>query len=165
MFRSSNRLNFTHFADDSTVFITGDEVASTSESLNSELNNVFTWLYCNKLSLNVNKSAFSIFTDKQYIIPTIIINDKEVSFARKTKFLGVVINNRLSFDFHVREVCSKLVKCCAVLRGLTDYVPPCILRKIYFSLAYPDIMYEIEVWGNSCKTQLSRLRSVQNGMV
>ena len=36
---------------------------------------------------------------------------------------------------------------------------------MYFSLFYPHITYAVEIWGNSNKTQLMRLRAIQNRLV
>ena len=48
-------------ADDTSVFIEEDNIESAIEILNSELENISTWLTENKLTLNVLKSHFMIF--------------------------------------------------------------------------------------------------------
>ena len=45
------------FADDTNVFLTGNNIDQMIEIMNGELNNVFLWLNSNKLSLNVKKTA------------------------------------------------------------------------------------------------------------
>ena len=45
------------FADDTNVFLTGNNIDQMIEIMNGELNNVFIWLNSNKLSLNVKKTA------------------------------------------------------------------------------------------------------------
>ena len=49
------------FADDTSVFIEGDNIESAIEILNSELEKISTWLTENKLTLNVSKSHLMIF--------------------------------------------------------------------------------------------------------
>ena len=165
MCNSSDRLNFVHFADDSTVYLQGDNIVDLTEVLNVELNKVFTWLCANKLSLNASKCAFTVFTNKKHVVPLLKINNHPITFVNEIKFLGVLIDSRLNFEHHINEICNKLSKCCALLKRLSDFLPPRILRQIYLSLAYPYLVYSVEVWGSSCKTKLNRLKSIQNRMV
>ena len=57
----SNEVFSILFADDTRVFIEGDNIESAIEILNSELEKISTWLTENKLALNVSKSNFMIF--------------------------------------------------------------------------------------------------------
>ena len=57
----SNEIFSILFADDTSVFIEGDNIESAIEILNSELEKISTWLTENKLTLNVSKSHFMIF--------------------------------------------------------------------------------------------------------
>ena len=57
-------LNFVQFADDSTVYCSGPSLCDLSEYLNVELNKIDKWLCANKLSLNVVKSSYTIFSNK-----------------------------------------------------------------------------------------------------
>ena len=66
----SNKLNFILYADDTTLtsplcsFTHGaqNDVSHVSSQINSELLNIFDWLKVNKLSLNVDKTKYMIFT-------------------------------------------------------------------------------------------------------
>ena len=50
------------FADDSNVFISGKDVEVMCEKLNYDMENIRQWLCCNKLSLNVSKTHYMVFT-------------------------------------------------------------------------------------------------------
>ena len=56
------------FADDTNVFLTGKNVDQMIEIMNGELNKVFLWLNSNKLSLNVKKTQFMVFSLRKRII-------------------------------------------------------------------------------------------------
>ena len=63
-----------HFADDSTGFTTSPDLHNLTQNINSQLENISNWLCANRLSLNVTKSSFIIFTNKPVgVIPTIKI--------------------------------------------------------------------------------------------
>ena len=92
-------LNFIHFADDSTVFKTGNDVNHLCNDENHQLVKLDRWLCANKLPLNVNKSAYTVFTNKDFTNhPNIIIINSTVSFTNEIKFLGATIDNKLSFN-------------------------------------------------------------------
>ena len=60
--------------------------------MNTELEKVFIWLACNKLTLNVGKSKYMMITKKQNI-PNfrVKINDFLLEKCKSYKYLGVVM--------------------------------------------------------------------------
>ena len=86
------------FADDTSVFIEGHSDAEVIEILNNELLKVSDWLMANKLPINLEKSHYMIFhrsrlkdCDKK----DFIIQDRIISHFTSTKFLGVIIDDKL----------------------------------------------------------------------
>jgi len=155
-------LNFVHFADDSTVFYTGDSINELCLFFNNELLKIDSWLCANKLSLNVNKSSFTIFSTKDFTNhPNIIIRNSTIDFLDETKFLGITIDNKLNFSSHIKIICNKISKSVGIIRKLSTFVPDRVVKQLYLSLVYPHICYGVEVWGNSNKTGLSRLSKLQ----
>ena len=61
------------FADDSNLFINGKDASKIELELNEELSNIASWLKINKLSLNVDKTQFMIFSRNQNQIENIVI--------------------------------------------------------------------------------------------
>ena len=162
MHRVTN-LNCIHFADDSTFFAKGDCLNQLTSNANSELKKVYTWLCANRLCLNISKSSYTIFTNKTIeTLPNLSINETCISFSTETKFLGITIDNKLSFSNHVSNLCSKISRIVGLLNKLKYYLPPKIIKQLYFSLVYPHILYGIEVWGKSSKTQLGRLMRIMD---
>ena len=100
------------------------------------------------MSLNVSKSAYTVFTKKDFTNhPNIIIRkfNNTASFTNEIKVLGVTIDNKLSFNSHISSVCNKIAKSIGILRKLSTYIPSDITRKLYFTLIYPFIIYSVEV--------------------
>ena len=62
---SSKILNFILFADDTNLFLSGENIHTLNNAINHELKNVTTWLASNKLSLNLNKTHFMVFKPKK----------------------------------------------------------------------------------------------------
>ena len=73
----SNLLFSILFADDTNVFISGKNIENLTQIMNNELEKLAKWLQVNKLSLNVDKTHYMIFTLKKSVDANtnIIIND------------------------------------------------------------------------------------------
>ena len=75
-------LDFVHFADNSTVYAQGPNIQDLSTKVNGELLRIDRWLSANRLSLNVSKSYFTIFTNKTLAdLPTISIQNKTITYV------------------------------------------------------------------------------------
>ena len=78
--------------------------------LNKELLEISLWLKINKLSLNVNKTHYMLFTKKRKDIPCISINidGQPIDEVESTRFLGVHIDNRLTWKKHISYITGKV---------------------------------------------------------
>lgn len=163
MKNSSNILNFIHFADDTTVFLKGPTLDDIIVTFNQELTKVDNWLCSNKLSLNIDKTSFIIHSNKNRNFTTgISIRGKDLVLVKKAKFLGILIDDSLSFKDHITNICLKISRSCGIMRKLSGILPTTVLKTIYLSLVYPHLVYGIEVWGSSSKTAMARLTRLQN---
>lgn len=162
----SNIVSFVHFADDTTMFYKSSELDDLYETVNAELECVDSWLRANKLSLNVEKSVCMIHSNRNANTnQSIKIRDIEIKSVDETKFLGIIIDNKLSFASHINYVCSRLSRSCGIIRKLSFYLPLHVLKKIYLSLALPHLTYGVEIWGGTALTGLSKLGGLQDRCV
>ena len=91
-------LKLVHYANDSTAYDVGTTLETLTNRIYYELQKVYDRLCANKLSLNVSKSFFSIFSNmKNNFIPTIRIRGEILPLMSQTKFLGVIIDDVLRF--------------------------------------------------------------------
>jgi len=76
------------------------------------------------LFLNFDKTHFIQFNNKSTGTSEIQINyeDKQISIANETKFLGLSINNNLSWKTHIKCIKSKLSSACYTMRSVKPYV-------------------------------------------
>ena len=65
---SSNQLGFHLFADNSNLFYAHKSVLEYETTVNNELQEVFSWLFANKLCHNIEKSNFVIFRSPQKLV-------------------------------------------------------------------------------------------------
>ena len=170
IYSSSNKLNFYLFADDTNILYSHKNLKSLENVMNFELNNVFQWLTSHKLTLNLNKSNFVIFRPYQKrlpFVPNICILDHQTNTLTYleckecVKYLGVLIDYKLSWKNHVDSIALKISKTIGLLSKLRHFVPYHTLVNIYNSLITPYLRYGLIVWGQASKTHLNKLLILQ----
>ena len=97
------------FADDTNIFITGKCIDGMCTKINDELDKIQSWLNCNKLSLNVLKTHYIIFTPRNKCIDgtELRINDTSIQRVYVSKFVGVLIDSKLNGKNHIDYICKK----------------------------------------------------------
>ena len=100
------------FADDTNLFNSGKEFNRVQLEIENDLMRISEWLKINKLSLNIKKTQFMIFTNKNASKPNIDlkIDGHKIEQTVKTKFLGVIIDSQLTWKFHINYICGKIAK-------------------------------------------------------
>ena len=112
------------FADDSNLFISDKNLNHVQQMINDELKDIGIWLRANKLSLNINRTHYMLFSNKNVVQPniTIQIDKQPITCVTKTKFLGVIIDNKLSRKKHILYVCGKVAKGIGIFSKVRKYV-------------------------------------------
>ena len=65
----------------------------------------------------------------------------------------------------MQNLIKQLSKIKGVLYKLFSYVPPYIIRKLYYVLFYSRLPYNISVWGYSNVTNINRIRRIYSSVV
>jgi len=148
----SSLLHLVLFADDTNIFMSGKNLDLLIRTLNHELKLLHSWFIANKLSLNIEKTHYIIFTgqrkkyDASSLTQKVYFDDKPIGQVTCTKFLGIYIDEHLSWSVHIDHVKSKISKTCGILNKLKHKVPQSILLLIYNSLILPYLQYCAMVW-------------------
>ena len=119
----SKILKFILFADDTNIFYSGTNLLV----LNNELKKLRNWFDLNKLSLNILKTNYMIFSNKKCNdTVNIFMKDCLINRVQVTKFLGVMIDEALNWKSHILYIKSKLSK----------ILPFCIRQKIILNQTF-----------------------------
>ena len=170
IYRSSDKLAFYLFADDTNLLCANKNLRTLELVVNLELHKVCEWLTANKLTLNVKKSNFIIFHPHQKKIDyqvnlQIFDNDSKTYFPLEqksyVKYLGVLIDSNLSWKYHIGHITSKISKTIGIIARLRYYVPTSVLLTIYRSLIFPYLSYGIVVWGHAAQTYINQILVLQ----
>lgn len=163
MGRCAPELNISHFADDTVVYASHRCLDTLTLTINNGLAKIAKWLKCNKLSLNTSKSNYTLFTNRTNLPPPhIVIDGEDVKRVECTKFLGLFIDEKLSFKQHIKSINSRVSRACGVVRRLSSIVPKDSIKFLYSSLVLPHVIFGVEVWGASSKTEIDALRRSQD---
>ena len=106
------------FADDTIFFITGNNYADLVTTLNNELCKIVKWLNVNKISINISKSQYMIFQSskkKSITKENLFINGNMIRKVESTKFLGVIIDSKLSWSEHIHHIKNKISKSIGII--------------------------------------------------
>ena len=100
------------FADDTNLFATGYNLNDIVSEINKEIANIYAWVKANKLSLNIDKTNFMLFTPKcvPRSINGIFIDGNKIMEVTETKFLGVIIDCKLNWSPHITYISKKVAK-------------------------------------------------------
>ena len=116
-------------------FMSHKDPVYLAASLNSELNKLSTWFKANKLSLNLKKTNFMLFKPRQkrYHFPMqICINEQRIEQVKETVFLGVVLDEHLSWKPHISQVARKISKSIGVINRARFFLPEPCLKTLYY---------------------------------
>ena len=157
------------FADDTTIFFhtnSINDVISTGKIIMTELTN---WFKANKLTLNADKSSFTLFKSNRKVIPNIpehidFLNQK-IKRASHIKFLGVILDEHLTWNQHINDICNKLKRLFHIFYNIRNYLNVDNIKTIYYALVYSRIKYGITVYGQAGKTKMQRIQTLQNQLL
>ena len=146
----SDILQLILFADDTNAFCAGKDVIDLTHKITDELSIMKEWFDINKLSLNVSKTKYMVFTNcKINCEIKISINDISIERVHVTKFLGVLMDENLNWKAHINSIGTKLAKTVSVFYKVRNLLNKGSLYTLYCSLFLPYLNYCVEAWGNT----------------
>ena len=116
-FAIRNSSNF-HFADDTCLLNIKSTIKEISKYVSKDLRSLSKWLNANKIYLNITKLEVLIFKRKGRVFDADLklkLCGKKLFTSKSEKYLGVILDERLQWDFHINQLCLKLNKANAML--------------------------------------------------
>lgn len=157
------------FADDTAIYTSARLASTAVNNLQKDINILTCWLYQWKFQLNADKST-ALFVGprkKESARPrkNININGKNITWSKYVKYLGIVIDDQLTFCKHITETQKKakiMVKnLFAMINKKSKLSIDCKLM-IYKSMILPIMLYGIETWYIASDRNIYKLQVIQN---
>lgn len=179
------------YADDTAVFFSGDSWGNLKISVEKGMALMGHWLGDNVLTLNTVKTNYICFSlnsrsqpEEDFSIRIHTCDDiynktcncQSIQKVGSVRYLGVLMDYRLSWHAHLEQVTGRVRKLIWLFRVLRRIVPRKIsyddqcssknlLNGIYVSLVQSVLVYCIPVWGGASKTKFIELERAQRALI
>jgi len=128
------------FADDTNVFLSHSSWQILLNTLNRELSDIAAWFCANKLTLNLDKTNFILFRSNRKLPPNekpcLLVGDIPITQVESTKFLGIEVDQHLTWKKHINYIASKIAKNIGIIARTAFLLPASIRFK---SLLLPSV--------------------------
>ena len=162
--RSSKKLTFRIFADDTNTFYSSKDPEQLQSVINEEPGKVLKFCAANMLSINFKNTNYMIITspNKKTSIRITACNTEQKS---QIKYLDVLIDEHLKWDAQLQHINNKMTKNIGILFKLRHYVPISTLKQLYYTLIYPYLTYGLMSWGTTYQNKLNKIKVSQNNCI
>lgn len=109
--------NVFHFADDTSLLLTGKSIKKLNAFVNHDLNMLCQWLRANKIALNASKTEIILFRSNRKVLTKHLnfrISGQKIFPKHSTKYLGVILDEHLTYELHMNSLVLKLCRAIGV---------------------------------------------------
>ncbi|MCP4492398.1 MAG: hypothetical protein GY820_34580, partial [Gammaproteobacteria bacterium] len=153
----SNNAKFILFADDTNVFVAAKSKQEAYNIANDLLSSISRYMRSNLLHINKKKCCYMYFSPNKRGNKSHINNELEnlnlaidgsiIKPVKTTKFLGVIIDDELSWKPHIDALNKKLKSACGRIYRIKNCLPSKLHKQIYHTLFESHLTFAISVWG------------------
>lgn len=160
---------FRIFADDTGIFCHSTNLESLIEKAEKIIEKISDWFTSNKLTLNIDKTSFIIFRSKINIInnipDTIGYGNHKINRETKIKYLGLILEEHLSWDAHTNEALNKQKRFFPLFYNIRQYLDKDNIRNIYYSMIYSRIKYGSIITAQTTDENINKIQTLQNRLL
>ena len=158
------------YADDTQVYMsfhpTNSNENKVTETMNNCLCEIKRWMTENFLQLNTDKTEMIIFGTRQMLLKVRNSNfnvaGEIIDVASCVKNLGVFLNNNLSMNDHINEICKKSFHEIRNISAIRKYLTLDACKTIVHALVCSRIDFNNCLYYGLPNTQIQRLQRIQN---
>ena len=161
-------LNKSHvmlYADDITVYFANQCTQTVEQVLTEELGLLASWIVQNGLRMNLAKTQFLTLSrrcrEEEASGIKVSVNGTPLVMSDTVKYLGVTIDKRLSWKYHIESVCSKCSSALGLLKKVMSSLPTSLRKQLYQTLVQPHLDYCSVVWAECSLQDAKKLDSIQ----
>ena len=160
------------YVDDFTIYCSSKDLERAKRRMQMAINNLQDWCLKTGFKFSIDKTvsmhicrhwAGGRYCKKES--PKLMLNGTEIKKEESHKFLGLIIDQSLKWDKHIKYLREECHKRLAIMKHLsfTKYGADCkTLLRIYNALIKSKLDYGVEAYGSACKTALKKLNPIQN---
>lgn len=156
------------FADDLLLYSINQNIDIAKANINKALSQLYSY-YHSKLKLEISPEKSSVLIISKNVNShskvKITYNNVEIPVAKQHKFLGIIIDDKLKFDQHIKHISSKALNSINLLRHLAGSFwgsDPKVMSMLYKSIVRSHFDYSSVAYMNANSTLLRKLDVIQN---
>ena len=96
---------------------------------------------------------------------TLKLDGKTIFESPKIKYLGLIMDSRLTWKYHINELRKKLSKSIGIIYKMKNLAPLRVLDSLYYALFHSHLNYGICVWGNASEKLLQPIFMLQKKVI
>ncbi|CAL8083510.1 unnamed protein product [Orchesella dallaii] len=149
------------YADDLVLLVQGNNIEEIQCKLQEDLQLLQNWCKTNKMEINISKTKamqFQRFKDNTRLC--VKLNRTTIESVHEFKYLGLTLNEKLTFDNHYEKVCKTMTSRTYMLNRYKKYFTFKWRHIFVTSLILSLLDYCLPVWGNLKQTKLSRINRI-----
>ena len=154
------------YADDTGIHTSSKDVKIAEQYVNEDLGRVTDRLSTDGLICNHKKSEAILIGSKHAVKNApdlqIIMDGRLLKQCEDFKYLGVYIDNTLSWNKHITYLASRIYPKLKMLNRIAPFLSQRVLLNIYKQTILPIVDYGCIVWGDCGKNNSQRLERLQN---
>lgn len=160
----SNKLRL--YADDTNLFVAHENPTILKTVSEEYICKLFQWFSANKLSVNKNKTCFTIFANKNKPMPNALnslkVGVNTIYKVPNAKYLGLVLDEKLIWSDHITSLTHDLLKVINAFKIVKSKISHKHKQKMYYAYIHSKIQYGIELYGHAADTNLKKVQTLQN---
>lgn len=157
------------YADDTAVLCSSECSPEITQGLETALAKLSAHYNKWKIQINPAKTQATYFTNRRALryLPqrNLRHNNVDLEWKSDTKYLGLNLDKKLKFAFHIEQIAEKSHQTIRALYPMINRKSKLNLRNkllLYKSVFRPIITYGCPAWGNCAQTHLKKIQIVQN---
>ena len=156
-----------NFADDTLLYFRFKNKEDVNTILNKELQKINEWMVLNHLKLNISKTKFMVFSPRSAHPTSLQIslklgNNQEIKQVSHYKYLGLILDDKLSWKEHISFLSNKLSRALGMLFKIRHFIKKQTILILIHSIFLTHIRYGILCWGRADKTAVKPIEILLN---
>ena len=157
------------FADDTITSLSGKNLHVLFDLLKQDFKLMMLWFKANKLSLNFDKTFYSIFHSKKKIVSNVfdsmVIDGEIIERKKSAKYLGLTFDEVLSWRHHTEKLLSDLSKYFYLFYNLRKTIPYKFKLQLFNAYVYSRVSYGLHCYGAASHVVLNPIHVVCNKLL
>ncbi|GFW50361.1 probable RNA-directed DNA polymerase from transposon X-element [Trichonephila clavipes] len=159
------------FADDTAVISQNKIFSVVISNLQHYISLLELWLNDWKIKVNASKSACLMFTRRSQLpvgLTPVTIFGQPVSWVNVARYLGLFLDAKLTFAYHIEQTRKKALAVHAMLKRLISRRSNLAIRHkvlLYKSIIRPVMCYGSQIFGSAGMCHLKKLHTLTNSFL